>query len=268
MVALGILAATGLSLWLARRNGVATEFVMDAVFWAVVAGFLGARFLYLLVSWQATLADPVGAVFSGGGGVIAGGLVAGAAAVAWTARRHRVSPGRAADLLVPGVALAQALGRVGCHLAGCCFGCVAPAWAAPFSVRFPRLGPADATAVTGSWPYLDHLRRGLVTTAEAWSLPVVPVQLLEAAWCGFLAFGLTALWFRRLPAGTVAVAYGVSYAVGRFALEYLRGDEDRGVRWGLSLSQWLALIALAALAWLWLTRIRPRAAYQPPSASA
>jgi phosphatidylglycerol:prolipoprotein diacylglycerol transferase len=267
MVAVGILAATGLALWLARHDGVTADFVLDAVFWSVVSGFLGARGLYLAVTWRETAADPVGSVFSGGGGVIAGGLLAGALAAAVVAQRHGVGLARAADLLAPAVALGQACGRIGCYLNGCCYGCLVPGWLRGVAVRYPRFGGPGAEP-TGSYPYLDHLRNGFVSTGDAWSLPVVPVQLLEAAWCGLLAAGLTLLWWRRLRPGTVAVVYGVTYAAGRFALEFWRGDADRGVWMGLSLSQWLALVAVGCLGVVWRRMITVTPARHPPDARA
>jgi len=88
---------------------------------------------------------------------------------------------------------------------------------------------------------------------------VFPVQLFEAGFCfvallAFLILKPERRW-SKLPLFPV---YLIIYAVGRFVLEFFRGDANRGV-WILSTSQWigLALIALAIF-WLWKSEVFSR----------
>jgi phosphatidylglycerol:prolipoprotein diacylglycerol transferase len=121
-----------------------------------------------------------------------------------------------ADASTPGLALAHALGRMGCLLGGCCYGSHA----------------AD------TWPLAPVL----------WGERRHPVQLYEAV--GLLALAaLTALLtprLRRRP-GSLFTVYLGAYAILRLGTERLRGDDlERGFVLGLSTSQLLAGAALAA----------------------
>jgi phosphatidylglycerol---prolipoprotein diacylglyceryl transferase len=260
LVALGILVGTVVAVLLGRRAGLGADFAVDAVFWMVLGGFAAARLVYMGVNWQETLRDPAGAVLSGGGFVfIAGGV--GGAAVLWVLCRRRGVPfPAAADMLAPAVAVAHAFGRVGCFLSGCCYGRVTPAgweWA---GVRYPKLIGADGT-LTGSSPYVDQLKHGLVSRADAFTQPVYPVQLIEAGFDLLVFLVLLSIWRRRTGDGRVFVAYILLYAAGRFLLEFLRGDVDRGIWHGLSLSQWSCLAIMAAATWYVLGLKRPGRAH-------
>ena len=244
MIALGMIAATLLAYRMARRKGASTDFVLDAVFWSVLAGFVGARVAYLATTWREALSDPIAAIFGGGGGIYLAGLAAGMGATNWQARRHRMGIASAFDLLAPPLAVAHAFGRVGCFLAGCCYG-------SPLSHGGVCYPPA-------SWPYIDQLAKGWISTGAATTLPMHAVQLYEAAGNALLAGGLFLLWKRSPAAGTVAATYAVCYALMRFTLEFFRGDSIRGEWAGLSTSQWLSL-ALAAAGLVAWQRIRHRA---------
>jgi len=79
-----------------------------------------------------------------------------------------------------------------------------------------------------------------------------PVQLFEAGFCfvALLAF-LIIRPERRWPKLPLFPVYLIIYAVGRFILEFLRGDASRGV-WILSTSQWISLVLIVlAVVWLW-----------------
>ena len=124
--------------------------------------------------------------------------------------------------LVPALPLFHAFGRVGCFLAGCCYGIPAPAgW---LGVTFP------ASAV------------------EAPSgVPLLPVQLYEAAGCVLLFLLLDHLTDRGWPGGRLLALYLALYAVFRFLLEFLRGDAVRGSLGPLSTSQVISLAVLAGV---------------------
>ncbi len=114
-------------------------------------------------------------------------------------------------LAMPSLALFHVVGRMGCWFAGCCYGI-----------------PADF-GLTGA----DGIAR-------------FPVQLTESA-CNLVLFLiLHALAWRRGRPDLVAPAYFIGYGTVRFALEFLRGDAIRGFVFGLSISQWFALVTVAA----------------------
>lgn len=138
------------------------------------------------------------------------------------------------DRVAVGAGLTFALVRTGCFLAGCDYGLPT---AHPWGGRFPP----------GSLAALDHARRGFVPRGAS-SLPVHPTQLYEAA-LGLLAAGLCAVPLARgRRDGRAFAAFLGVYAGGRFAIEFLRGDQDRGGAFGLSTGQWVSIAIVASLA--------------------
>ena len=162
-----------------------------------------------------------------------GGLLAaiGAAAMYLAATRQPVAG--FFDRMAIGAGLSFVLVRTGCFLAGCDYGLpTGQIW----GVRFPP----------GSLAALDHARRGIIPRGAP-SLPVHPTQIYEAA-IGLLAAALAAFPIARgrRDGHAFAVFLGV-YAVGRFAIEFLRGDQDRGQAFGLSTAQWVSLAILGTI---------------------
>ncbi|MGC8742087.1 MAG: prolipoprotein diacylglyceryl transferase [Candidatus Sumerlaeaceae bacterium] len=247
LVACGILAGTWLASRLARRVNLSLDFVLDAVFWCVVAGLGGARLTYVALEWRSFVADPLATLFASGGQVFLGGFLTAIVALVWVARRYRVRLPLAADVLAPALALGHAFGRVGCYFAGCCYG--APTEGS-WGVRFPQLLDEQGRIV-GSFAYLDHLAQGLIAPTDTCSLPVYPVQLFEALGNLVLCGALLLLWRRRRFEGHVALAYVFAYSFMRFVLEFLRGDAIRGILFGLSTSQWLSLFVAIAAIFVW-----------------
>lgn len=123
-------------------------------------------------------------------------------------------------------------GRLGCLLAGCCFGKTSDS---PLALVFPPGSPAS------DW----QAREGLLHSHLQASLPVHPTQLYEAGG----AFALSALAIfvvhpNKRYDGQVFAVFLAGYAVLRFGIEFLRSD-DRGGLGFLSTSQWIALGMLA-----------------------
>lgn len=216
MMALGFAAGIALSLLLSRREGRSDEVVLDLSVWIMVGAIAGARLFYVLVMPESYVAHPleIFAVWQGGL-VYYGGLIgAGFTAYFWL-RKHRQPVWAVADCLAPGLALGQMFGRLGCFFNGCCYGRVDAA----HGVIFP--GTED-------------------------SLPHLPTQLYEAGFVLLLAVFL--FWFkaRRAYAGQIFWLYVALYCVGRFFIEFLRGDAERGVLLSKALSpgQWISLVGL------------------------
>jgi phosphatidylglycerol---prolipoprotein diacylglyceryl transferase len=196
------------------------------------------------------------AKFWAGGLTYYGGLL-GASAAAWfLLKRDRFPFWKAADMAGFAVPLGLAFGRMGCLMAGCCFGgrCDLP-WA----MAFPSRSAASESQ------FKEHL----LTTAKTWSLPVHPTQIYESAVSLAIA-AVCLLWVhpRKRYDGQVFVVFLVLYAVARFLLEFLRRD-DRGGMLGLSTSQivGIALVAFAAAIHTWLARRSEAAGPQGPTAS-
>lgn len=239
LLMLGFFAGMYLARWLGRRDNLAPEALTDISVSVLLGGILGSKLLMILVD---TLhGAPLASVFSLGtlraGGAIHGGVILGLATFFWRIRKLQLPLSPTMDALTPGVALGQAIGRLGCLAAGCCYGteCHAP-WAVTFT-------NPEATNFSGT--PLD--------------MPLHPVQLYNSL-ANFLVMGLLLLLGRkRRFKGQVAAAYFLLEGLGRTITEIWRGDLDRGMWFGVS---WLStgrltgllFVAIGAALWAWFRR--------------
>ncbi len=247
MVASGFLAAYWLMNRRARRYDFKPDDVADLTFMAMLAGIIGARVLYVIRYWHE---------FSGhaldmfkvyqGGLVFYGGFIGAVIAIVILARRRHWPLGRVADLMAPALPLGHAFGRVGCLLNGCCFGMPYDGCCAVHYPAFVEPGVIN--------PVLDiQLRLGVVDLAPELShcAPVLPIQAI--ATIGNLAICAALLWLEKTGRcrNRLFIAYMIIYSVGRFLLEFGRGDYITRVA-GLTPSQitclWLLPAALGAYA--------------------
>ncbi|MGE5126941.1 MAG: prolipoprotein diacylglyceryl transferase, partial [Betaproteobacteria bacterium] len=123
LLAIAFLAGLWAASRQAKRDGLDAGRVTDMAVWVLIAGLLGAKALLLAVDWRYFSRNPreLLSLFQSGG-VFYGGLLAGIL-VAWLYARHYQLPAwRTADVLAPGVVIGQAIGRLGCFSAGCCWG--------------------------------------------------------------------------------------------------------------------------------------------------
>ncbi|HEX2186160.1 MAG TPA: prolipoprotein diacylglyceryl transferase family protein, partial [Chloroflexota bacterium] len=238
MLNLGVAAGIALTVWLGTRRGVSATDLLDSAVWVIPAGLLGARLLYAVAHWPEYAPNPAAVLaFWEGGLALPGGQAAGLVA-AWTALGvHRLPRGICLDAAAPGLALGQAIGRLGCLPAGCAIGV-----------------PLAPDTVLPAWPLPDST--GLVAMR-------FPSQVVEAGAELLLCAVLLLLWRRRLRPGTVAAAYLVGYGLLRLAAEPLRGDS--AVLGPLPMAVWWSAIAVAAGLLGLLARPRRRVARILPS---
>ncbi len=171
-------------------------------------------------------------------------LVATTAGIAY-ALVIRLPLGILGDIVAPPLALGIGVGRIGCFLAGCCFGKVNKCPTAVTSVRFP---PGSFAAV------FQRQTAGLAEGSP--SLPVYPVQLYECFLCIIIAVVLWR-WRPRDERGVTGQKFlllGLAYAEIRFCLEFLRADNPPVG--GLTFSQWGSLLIAAIAGATWLLRRR------------
>lgn len=211
----------------ARRTGLDAARITDMAVYVLIGGLIGARLLLLVVDWRHYLDHPRDVIsLLQSGGVFYGGLLGALPVAWWYARRHQLETWRTADVLAPGVVLGQAIGRLGCFSAACCYGRTTDvAWAVTFR---------DVYVVRQVGTPID--------------VPLHPSQIYES----LLTLGIfvIVMWVARRKQfhGQVMLAYVALYAAGRFALEFFRGDPTRGAVFGgvLSTSQFIAILMLAA----------------------
>jgi prolipoprotein diacylglyceryltransferase len=244
LAALATWLGSVLALRLAARDGASRTRTARAIACAYVAALVGGYLFEALRAVPAALAAASWHPLAHPGRAAYGGLLFGAGAAALYLRSVREPLVPFFDRVAVGAGLTFALVRAGCFLAGCDYGVPT---ARPWGVRFPA----------GSLAALDHLRRGFVPAGGP-SLPVHPTQLYEAA-LGLLAAALAAPSLRlgHRDGRAFTIFLGV-YAVGRFAIEFLRGDRDRGAALGLSTAQWVSVAIAVALASAWSWRFHRR----------
>ncbi len=148
MIGIGFVLALLVGEYRAKKMGMKEEALIDIAIIAGVSGFLGAKLLYIIVSFKDFIKDPMG-VLGSSGFVVYGGLIAGVLCNLIYVKIKKLSFLEYFDLVMPEIALAQGFGRIGCFLAGCCYGrqtdaawgVVFPADSlAPSGVLFPSIG--------------------------------------------------------------------------------------------------------------------------------
>jgi phosphatidylglycerol---prolipoprotein diacylglyceryl transferase len=245
LLALGTLLAWA---WFVRRGrslGVADDELFNLSFYSLLAGILGAKLTLVVLDWRSYVADPgqlLGVVRSAG--VLIGGILVGALAFVARCLARRLPLHDLGDAVAAPLALGQAVGRLGCFAAGCC-------WGVPAGSSCP-------------WPVTFDDPEAQLQTGVPLHVPLVPVQLYQMVHDFALCLFLTWLWRRRpRPAGTVFWVYVLLYGIGRSLLELWRGDAQRGLFFSgrLSTSQILSILAVVlAAVMLVLGRLRPRPA--------
>jgi len=247
----GVLVAAGflIGLWLAGRlakwRGVPAGALNDAVVWAALAGLLGAKLTLAIVQPDVLREHPWQLLMQGG--VFYGGLVAAIPVGAFRVRQLGVPFHAAADACSPALAVAHALGRMGCFLAGCCWG---RACDLPWAVRF---SDPDAAAV----------RDGFGGVA------VHPTQLYEVGGELVLAVIAWRLLRRRAADGVAWWTYVGGYGLLRLLVEHFRGD-PRGswISDRVSTSQGFAVVAIVLAAAMLTWRLRAGRHSGPGTAAA
>lgn len=233
--ALGVAFVLGLLL-LRRRApeyGVDRETAVDMGIWLILSGLAGAKLLLLVVEgpgYYLTSFRGLLELFRAGG-VFYGGLLGALAAALFFVKVKKVPFLAFADAAAPAVALGQAIGRLGCLAAGCCWGA---SCTKPWAITFTDTKAAENVGVP-------------------LGLPLHPTQLYEAL--GLFALAGLVVWFGkgRVPGRTFSL-YLLGAAALRFTVELFRGD-PRGTVPGtaLSTSQGIALglFVLGIAIWAW-----------------
>jgi phosphatidylglycerol:prolipoprotein diacylglycerol transferase len=243
MLFFAFLASMNLAAWRARREKLDPEWIYDLALWLFIGGLAGARLFYVLQYWGVRIHSVLDIVKVWEGGIVLyGGVLGGTAGflLYWSIRRFPFRP--ILDVVAPSLALAVAIGRLGCFLNGCCYG---DRCSLPWAVSFPRFSP----------PWVAQRTAGLIQPGAPWSLPVHPTQLYSFIDGMILLFLLSAYYPLRRRDGEVMALLMVTYPITRALIEYLRNDEAAQFA-GLTISQLISLaLLLAGIAnWFWLSR--------------
>ncbi len=246
LLAAAYLLGLQLAIVRARKAGLDSGRMLDLGVYLVIAALVGAKLLLLFVNFNYFRSNPGEIiVLARSGGVFYGGLIGATLVAFWYIKRHRLPLWTTCDVFAPGIALGHVVGRVGCLMAGCCYGLpTSMPWAITFTDPF-------AAANVGT----------------PLNVPLHPTQLYEAgAELLILAFLLVTERKGRTFAGRTFWGYMLLYAISRFVIEFYRGDE-RGLVAGLSTSQFISLV-LATLSVIMLVVLRRRQPAPEPAQTA
>ncbi|MCX8012574.1 MAG: prolipoprotein diacylglyceryl transferase, partial [Desulfobacterota bacterium] len=122
-VALGLLIGVILAQKQAKRAGLNPEDFHDLIFYSILGGIIGSRIFYVIQNFSSYKDNLFGIVKIWEGGLIFQGGFIVAVAVAWVLiKKKKLSFWKSFDVLAPYLAFGQAIGRIGCFFAGCCYG--------------------------------------------------------------------------------------------------------------------------------------------------
>jgi len=215
MALLGLVAGLFLGEYTRRKIGLSRGGLLRFVLCCAAGAVIGAKLLYLLVEWDAFLADPLH-VLTKGGFVFYGGLLM-SFFTGWLWCRGTHTPYLPVmDIFIPGVTLFHAFGRVGCLLAGCCYGI-------PTNSRWGIVYPEGSLAPAG--------------------VRLFPAPVYEAVFLLILTAALLITLKHSRRHGTTFGVYLSAYALWRFLIEFYRSD-PRGMILGLSTSQFISIFVL------------------------
>lgn len=141
MIAIGILVAYYLAEKKIKANGIDPKRLEWLVFSILAGGFAGSKILYWITRIPDIGTDPTIFTNLGDGWVVYGGIIGGLVAGWFYCQNHGMNFWKTFDMIIPEVALAQGFGRIGCFLAGCCYGVETHAW---YGIVFPEASLAPA----------------------------------------------------------------------------------------------------------------------------
>jgi phosphatidylglycerol:prolipoprotein diacylglycerol transferase len=235
LIMLGVIAATVLSYYEAKRRKLNPEVILDVLFWAVLAGIIGARIWHILtpppsmveqgITTMYYLTHPLDMLNIRAGGLgIPGAVIGGALAVWLYCRSKKLSFLTWADVIVPGLALAQAIGR----------------WGNFFNQEL------YGQPTNLPWKiYIEPLRRVAGYENYEYFHPLFLYESLYNLLCMGILLFLGRRFSKWLKAGDLFLVYLILYPIGRFFLDFLRLDASQ--IGGINANQtFMAIVALVS----------------------
>jgi phosphatidylglycerol---prolipoprotein diacylglyceryl transferase len=224
-----------------EKRGLDPEAAWDMLLWIALGGIIGAKLYYVGLHYEALLENPIRELTNRGGLVWYGGFIGGVLAFYWQARKRNLPLVPAFDATAPALALAYAIGRMGCFLVGDDYGRPTESWV---GIAFPEGYPPSTAG------YFRSIGTSIpAEIPDAAVLAVHPTQLYEVA----LALIMFAVLWRvsgRLRSGRLFALYLAMYGVLRFGIEFVRAKTDLIIL-GLTTSQIASILLLVLAGVIW-----------------
>ena len=232
MIAIGILCCVAMASYRAKKNGLDQEAIVDIGIYGVIGGFLGAKILYVIVEFKTFIKDPK-TVLGSEGFVVYGGIIAGFLTAIVYCRIKKLYFLEYFDLAVASISMAQGFGRIGCFLAGCCYG-------RPTDSVFGVVFPEDSLAPAG----IKLIPTQLISAVGDFAIAIILIILADVVFEKAKESSLKAKTGFGMVSGDIGCIYMFLYGIGRFLVEFLRNDV-RGTVGNLSTSQFISLFIVA-----------------------
>lgn len=230
MIALGVLAALIVTDRRTRKRGLNGEHIYGMICWTVVLGFLTAKVVFICTYMKEFLADPV-SFLKASGFVVFGGIIGGIATIFGYCKIKKINFIDYIDVSAPGVALAQGFGRIGCLLAGCCYGRPTDSIIgitfthSDFAPNNVKLLPTQIMMSIG-----DFIIAAILFVAAEKIEKKIKEEKQMQEW-------------PSSTGGRITLLYLLLYSIGRFVIEFFRNDY-RGSIGILSTSQFIGIVVI------------------------
>lgn len=207
LLMLGVMVAVWMTARRAPRYGLKSETALDILLWALIPGILGARAAFIAQNWD-YYGEDVSRIltFRFEGLTSFGGFIFGALGVLLYCQIKKVPARQLGDAAAVPLLVANAIGRIGCFLNGCCYGRPTDAW---YGVDFGL---------------------GITNT---------PAQLIETFLCLTFAFTLSRTEGRMRSSGQVMVVGFFLLALSRFIYEFWRGGTTEEANLGIATGEFV-----------------------------
>ncbi|MBW1667089.1 MAG: prolipoprotein diacylglyceryl transferase [Deltaproteobacteria bacterium] len=219
-LALGLCGALLITLKTGRAQGLRASEILDTALVMIVSAIIGSRLMYVIMNYSYFALHPLRILEVWQGGLVySGGLIAAILTMSWYLKHSKLSFWETGDLWAPGLALGQGIGRIGCFMAGCCYGKPTDAWYGVVFNHPHSLAPLH--------------------------LPLHPTQLYHSV-SNFIILGLLlSLRTKKKFSGQVFLWYLILHSTARLLIERFRGD-NRGLIPGTTMTptQLIALVLL------------------------
>lgn len=208
MLVLAFFVCSYLASLQAKKEGIDPDIIFNLCFVVFICGIIGARIFYVLNHLVDYLHNPLEIFMLQRGGLAwFGGVIFGSLSAVIFIKNKKLSILKVSDLIIPFIALGQAIGRIGCLLNGCCYG-----RESAYGIYF-----------------------------QVFDQYLIPTQLYSSLLLLLIFFILRFIQKRKHAIGLVFAAYLFLYPIKRFFIEYLRNDTPR-IYYGLTIFQVLSLV--------------------------
>jgi phosphatidylglycerol:prolipoprotein diacylglycerol transferase len=216
MLAIAFIISSYLAKKKAREQSINTEFIFNLAFIVLISGIIGARLLYVILNFYYYIKHLGEIIMLQMGGLSwFGAFFLGSSSAIIYIKKKGFNLYQTLDLIVPFVALGQAIGRIGCLLNGCCFGKPSPSGL--YFIIYNQI--------------------------------LIPVQLYSSLSLLLIFFVLRVIQDRPHRDGDVLFAYLMLYSIKRFLMEFLRADNE-AVIFGLTVFHLISLaVFLLCIVW-------------------